>query len=38
MIPINFFVFRIFRYIKILPLFYKGLKHFNKFLRETRLD
>lgn len=38
MIPINFFVFRIFRYIKILPLLYKGLKHFNKFLRETRLD
>jgi len=38
MIPINIFVFRLFRYIKILPLLYKGVIHFNRFLKETNLN
>lgn len=41
MIPINFFAFRLFRYIrliKIFPLIYKGFTHFNKFIKKTNLD
>ena len=38
MIPVNFFVFRLLRYIKIIPLIYKGLVYFNNFLKETRLN
>lgn len=38
MIPINIFIFRLFRYIKILPLLYKGFIHFNRFLKETNLN
>lgn len=41
MIPINFFAFRLFRYIrliKILPLIYRGFIHFNKFIKKTNLD
>lgn len=38
MIPINFFAFRLLRYIKIIPLLYKGSIHFNKFLKETHLN
>lgn len=38
MIPVNFFVFRLLRYIKIVPLLYKGLVHFNKFLEKTHLN
>lgn len=38
MIPVNFFVFRLLRYIKIVPLIYKGFIHFNKFLKETHLN
>jgi hypothetical protein len=38
MIPINFFAFRLLRYIKILPLLYRGSVHFNKFLKETHLN
>jgi len=38
MIPINFFAFRLLRYIKIIPLLYRGSIHFNKFLKETHLN
>lgn len=38
MIPINFFAFRLLRYIKVIPLIYRGLKHFNRFLEETHLN
>ena len=38
MIPINFFAFRLLRYIKIVPLIVSGLKYFNNFLEETHLN
>jgi Ion channel. len=38
MIPINFFVFRILRYVKIVPLIFRGLVQFHKVLEKTHLN